>query len=263
MCLGKLQKIKVIMMLMWKLFVWTWYHQDAYRTPLMTGGWMTLTSVDTKDSAQFLSFLLGILTIGITAGTGYEAFCNTGPYPVRVVWRGLTLIRPFLYFSFNSVLECEITVCLSTFYSWIWSMQYWKFLCQWSCLCDSLQDQGSKVLVAHSPTLDFFVSKQDKWVGPQMQTWMMLERHLQQKRLAGSKHQKAKFKSALLHSNGFWNIYQQLWNVASGLFKIITNNDFSLTVHINNNKKKPLSFPAFLFSPSWQQQQTYYLLSHQ
>lgn len=119
-----------------------------------------------------------------------------------------------------------------------------NFLFQWSCLCDSLQDQGSKVLVAHSPTLDFFVSKQDKWVGPQMQTWMMLERHLQQKRLAGSKRQKAKFKSALLYSNGFWNIYQQLWNVASGPFKIITNNDFSLTVHINNNKKKPLSFPS-------------------
>lgn len=127
MCLGKLQKIKIITMLMWKLFVWTWYHQDAYRTPLMTGGWMTLTSGDTKDSAQFLRFLLGILTTGITAGTGFEAFCNTGPYPVRVVWRGLALVRPFLYFSFNSVLECEITGCLSTFYSWIRSMQYWKF----------------------------------------------------------------------------------------------------------------------------------------
>ena len=175
-CLGKLQKIEVITMLVWNLFIWTWYHQDAYRSPLMTGGWITLTSVDTKDAAQCLCFLLGILTIVFTAGTGYEAFYNTGPCPVRAVWRGLALVKPFLYFSFNSVLECEVTVCPSAFYSWTWSIPYWKFLFHWSCLCDSLQDQGSKVLVAHSPKLDFFVSKQDKWVGPQMQTWMMLGR---------------------------------------------------------------------------------------
>lgn len=160
MCLGKLQKIKVITMLVWNLFIWTWCHQDAYRTLLMAGGLMTVTSVDTKDLAQFLHFLLAILTIGITAGTGYEAFYNTGPCPCRAAWRGLALVRPFSYFSFNSVLDCDLTFSPSAFYSWMWSMQYWKFLFQWSCLYVSLQDQCSKLLVAHSPKTDFlFQSK--------------------------------------------------------------------------------------------------------
>lgn len=40
----------------------------------MPGGSMTLTSVDAKDSVQFLPFLLRILTATITAGTGEGAF---------------------------------------------------------------------------------------------------------------------------------------------------------------------------------------------
>lgn len=102
----------------------------------------------------------------------------------------------------------------------------------------------------------------EKWVGPQMQTWMtvLLHGETEQKRLAGPKQQKAKFKSALLYSNGFWYIYQQLWNVASGLFKIITNSNFSLRVHVNNNKKKPLNIEPRILFPFWQQQD---LLSHQ
>jgi len=78
---------------------------------------MTLATVDTEDSAEFLHFLLGISMIGFTAGTGYETFHNTGPHPFRAAWRGLALVRLFLYFSFSSVLECEVPVCPSAFYS--------------------------------------------------------------------------------------------------------------------------------------------------
>lgn len=146
--LGKLQKIRALMMFVEHVYLnltWSRCLQDS-----VNDRWQT--SVDTKDSAHFL----GILTIGITAGKGCEAFCNTDPFLVKVVWRGLYLARPFLYFFFNSVLEYEVTVCPSAFDSWTWWMQYWKLL----CLCDSLQDQNSKVLVARSPKVDFlFQSK--------------------------------------------------------------------------------------------------------
>lgn len=90
----------------------------------------------------------------------------------------------------------------------------------------------------------------EKWVGPQMQTWWCsyMERQ-NKKRLAGPKQQKAKFKSALLYPNGFWYIYQQLWNVASGLFKIITNSNFSLRVHIIIIKRSPSTLSLGFFFP--------------
>lgn len=61
-----------------------------------------MASMDTRGSALFLCFLLGILTEGITAGTGYDAFHNVGPCAMRMLWGkacfGKILLVLFLQF---------------------------------------------------------------------------------------------------------------------------------------------------------------------
>lgn len=115
--------------------------------------------------------------------------------------------------------------------------------------CVSLWKTSAEMLsVAYSPKMEFlFARKMSRATDADLM--VLLHGEAEQKRLAGPKQQKAKFKSALLYPNGFWYIYQQLWNVASGLFKIITNSNFSLRVHIIIIKRSPSTLSLGFFFP--------------
>lgn len=93
--LGKLQKIRALMMFVEHVYLnltWSRCLQDS-----VNDRWQT--SVDTKDSAHFL----GILTIGITAGKGCEAFYNTDPFLLRscgedFIWQDLSCTFSLIQF---------------------------------------------------------------------------------------------------------------------------------------------------------------------